>query len=149
MEHKHFHYTLHLPASQKQDSRCLADVSISKQKGQADAYHSYHFDFVDTVSQPFRVRIRVNRAKCCVSSRTIKTELKSRTATSKYEMTWKWMRRRVMAMATTTIRQEGGISRQVWAWARYGDWAWAWVRVSVSGYAWICMLRFNIYRWFV
>lgn len=75
MEHKHFHYTLHLPASQKQDSRCLADVSISEQKGQADAYHSYHFDFVDTVSQPFRVRIRVNRAPRSVASRHAQLKL--------------------------------------------------------------------------
>lgn len=116
--------------------RCLSQLSLRLRR--------YRFTTVSSSNSS-----QYSTTKCCVSSRTIKTELKSRTATSKYEMTWKWMRRRVMAMATTTIRQEGGISRQVWAWARYGDWAWAWVRVSVSGYAWICMLRFNIYRWFV
>lgn len=72
---------------------CLSQLSLWRRR--------YRFT---TVASSNSSKYRSTTVKCCVSSRTIKTELKSRTATSKYEMTWKWMRRR-RAMATTRGRQ--------------------------------------------
>lgn len=61
---------------------CLSQLSLCRRR--------YRFT---TVASSNSSQYRSTTVKCCVSSRTIKTELKSRTATSKYEMTWKWMRR--------------------------------------------------------